>query len=497
MKRIIIFICIVFLFNGCSKLLDKEPLGEVSLSSAFITKDDGLESLMAVYNVLLNKREIGNQYAMWDIGADNAEKGGEGPSDGAFFNEVAYFTINSTSLVSEESWRNCYLGIHRANLTIKNVPTIDFEGNNELKERIIGEAKFLRAYFYFYLVTAFGDVPLITDPDVKVEEVKRDPKEQVYELIIEDLEDAANALPPKSEMATEEKGRATKGAAEAYLGKVYLYKHDFQDASKWFKKIINSGEYSLDPDFYHIFTMDAEFGMESIFEINYTYSSQYLNVVRNLKWIRQGSAGMYGYGFVCPTQNFIDEFESGDPRLWQTVYKNGDVMPDGKIADVGNSETGYMGKKAYLSADEFPPNGDPINAGKNDLVCRYGMVLLWYAESENENGNSSEALKYLNKIRKRARQGESTVLPDVTVIDQELLRKAIWHEERTEYGLENQRYWDLLRQNRLGEVMTAYSQNYPNSNKGKNFRKGVNELFPIPQDEIDLSQGNLTQNPGY
>src|SRR5699024_10589218 len=123
---------------------------------------------------------------------------------------------NSTSLVSEESWRNCYLGIHRANLTIENVPKIDFDGDNGLKERIIGEAKFLRAYFYFYLVTAFGDIPLIIDPDVKVEEVKRDPSELIYELIIEDLKYASEVLPKKSKLSMDERGRVTKGAAEAY-----------------------------------------------------------------------------------------------------------------------------------------------------------------------------------------------------------------------------------------------------------------------------------------
>lgn len=171
-------------------------------------------------------------------------------------------------------------------------------------------------------------------------------------------------------------------------------------------------------------------------------------------------------------------------------------MPDGKVADVGNSETGYLNKKAYLLADEFPPTGDARHSGKNELVYRYGMLLLWYAEAANENGNTHEALLALNQIRARARQGNDTVLPAVTTTDRAALRQAIWHEQRVEYGMENLRYFDLIRQNRAGEVLRGYAEKY-NTVKGRNFRDGINELFPIPQTEIDLSQGKLTQNNGY
>jgi tetratricopeptide (TPR) repeat protein len=492
MKQFILNIILILFIVGCEGFLDKEPLGVVSESSAYQSQSDAMKALTSVYNTLLNYPGY-DGYSIYDIAADNAEKGGEGPSDGGYFNEIAYFTLTSSNTVALQVWRNAYLGVRRANLVIENVPGIEMDQG--IKERIIGEAKFLRAYNYFILVTMFGDVPLITNVEIESSEIERTSKDQVYGLAIQDLMEAAEVLPLKSELSSDEMGRITKGAAQAYLGKVFLYQRNFQEAEIWFKKVIDSNEYHLDPDYYHIFTVAGEFGPENIFEINHTYNPQFLTA-RNLGTIRQGSAGMYGYGFANPTQDFVDEFEPGDPRLWQTVYAEGDILPDGKIADVGNSETGYMNKKAYLMEGEFPPTGDAIHSGKNEIKLRYGMLLLWYAEAANQNGNTQQALGALNKVRSRARQGNPGVLPDVTVTAKDQLQKEIWHEQRVEYGMENHRFFDLVRQGRAGEVLRAYAEKY-NTVKGRGFRDGINELFPIPQTEIDLSQGKLKQNPGY
>ncbi|MFT3949749.1 MAG: RagB/SusD family nutrient uptake outer membrane protein [Agriterribacter sp.] len=493
MKKLslLIYMVITLLSLGCSKLLNKEPLGTLSESSAYVTADDAMAALVAAYNPLLNYSGY-DGYNIYDIASDDALKGGEGPSDGSYFNEIAYFTIPTSNTVASQVWKNSFLGVHRANLVLAHVPAIEMDQNT--KERILGEAKFLRAYYYFILVTLFGDVPLITTPDVESAGVERSPKDNIYKLIREDLLAAIDVLPAKSKILSDEKGRVTKGAAQAYLGKVFLYEKNFEEAAIWFKKVIDSNEYSLDPDYYHVFSIDGEFGKEPIFEINYKYDAKFS--ARNLSTIRMGSAGMYGYGFCCPSQDFVDAFEPGDPRLWQSVYKNGDIMPDGRIADIGNSETPYMGKKAYLLLSEYPPTGDPINSEKNDIKLRYGMLLLWYAESANENGNIEEALNALNQVRQRARQGDPDVLPDVSVTDKETLRAKIWQEERVEYGLENHRFFDLVRQGRAGTVLRAYAAKY-NSEKGKNFKDGINEVLPIPQTEIDLSQGKLKQNLGY
>jgi len=492
MRHKILFLAILSLNVGCETLLDKEPLAVVSENSAYQSESDAMKALTSVYNTLLNYPGY-DGYSIYDIAADNAEKGGEGPSDGGYFNEIAYFTLTSSNTVALQVWRNAYLGIRRANLVIENVPGIEMDQYN--KSRIVGEAKFLRAYNYFILVTLFGDVPLITDVLYDRDAVIRTPKDQVYEQIVTDLKEAADVLPLRSELEADELGRVTKGAAQAYLGKVYLYQKNFPEAETWLRTVIESDQYALEPDYYRIFTVAGEFSRENIFEINHIYNAQYLTA-RNLSTIRQGSAGMYGYGFGNPTQDFVDAFEPGDPRLWQTVYAEGHVLPDGKIADVGNSETGYMNKKAYLMESEFPPTGDASHSGKNEIKLRYGMLLLWFAEAANQNGNYVTAVTALNEVRRRARQGDPDVLPDVQFIDKDQLEKAIWHEQRVEYGMENHRFFDLVRQGRAGEVLRSYAEKY-NTVKGRNFRDGINELFPIPQTEIDLSQGRLTQNFGY
>lgn len=492
MKHLILCLVIISITVSCEDMLDKAPLGVVSEVSAYKSESDAFKALASAYNPLLNFPGY-DGYSIYDIAADNAEKGGEGPADGAYFNEIAHFTLTSSNTVALQVWRNSYLGVRRTNLIIENVPAIEMD--QAVKGRIIAEAKFIRAYNYFILVTLFGDVPLITTVEVQSTDVVRTPREIVYEQIIKDLNEAVDVLPLRSELSHDELGRVTRGAAQAYLGKVFLYQKKFADAETWFKKVIDSNEYGLDPNYSHIFTVAGEFGIENIFEINHMYSPQFL-AARNLGTIRQGSAGMYGYGFANPTQDFVNAFEPGDPRLWQTVYKNGDVLPDGKIADVGNSETGYMNKKAYLREDEFPPTGDPIHSGRNEIKLRYGALLLWYAEAANENGNTQPALDALNQVRQRARQGVPDVLPDVDVTDKAQLREKIWHEQRVEYGMENERFFDLVRQGRAGTVLRAYAEKY-NTVKGKNFRDGINEFLPVPQSEIDLSQGRLEQNFGY
>jgi starch-binding outer membrane protein, SusD/RagB family len=137
-----------------------------------------------------------------------------------------------------------------------------------------------------------------------------------------------------------------------------------------------------------------------------------------------------------------------------------------------------------------------LQAGRDDIYMRLGKVYLWYAEAANEIGKTTEALKYLNEVRKRARQGNNAVLPDVTVTDKDALRQAIWKEQRVEFGQEYERFFELVRQGRAGQVLRAYAAKY-NTAKGQGFRDGVNEVFPLPQSEINLSKGKISQNPGY
>ncbi|SHG70652.1 Starch-binding associating with outer membrane [Fodinibius roseus] len=492
MKIITYLLVAAILTVGCSEILNKEPLGEVSESSAYTSDNDASQSLTSVYHVLLEFPSL-FRYGIFDIASDDARKGGEGASDGAWMREFSHYTLNSENEIAGWIWEYSYLGINRANRVLENVPDIEMDQNK--KDRILGEAKFLRAFFYFYLTTLYGDVPLITDSQVNTNEVERTSKNLVLELIYQDLRDASEVLPLKSQLSNQELGRATKGAAQAYLGKVFLYQGNFQNAESWFQRVIDSNEYSLDSKYARIFNIEGEFGPGNIFELNFRFDPQFPSVA-NAGTIRRGSAGMYGWGFSNPTQDLVDEFEPNDPRFQQTVFQDGDTLPDGKIGDVGNSETGYSSMKPYMSESETPPTGSPRDSGINEVLLRYGQLLLWYAEASNENGKTDQALNALNKVRERARQGNTNILPDVSTTDKDLLREKIWHEERVEYAMENKRWFDLVRQGRVGEVLRNYSEKY-NTSKGGNFQDGIHELFPIPQSEIDLSQGNLGQNPGY
>lgn len=484
--------------TGCDKTINKEPLAQINTSNAYVTAADAADAVTAAYTQLGANNwcctYVQNGFMYWVLGnvaSDDAEKGGESGSDQLYAKQIALFNIPTDNDAVRFAWSSQYIGVHRANLVLDNVPDIDMDEN--LKNQYLAEAKFLRAFYYFNLVRTFGDVPLILQSSMEKYDLTRTPKDEVYAQIIKDLEEAAEVLPSKGDYAAADRGRATQGAAWAYLGKVYLYMHNFPKAEEWFGKVISSNDYSLDPDYLNIFMRAGETDNEQIFQAQFK-NDQGAQPLNNQIGIVLGSRARGGWGFNCPTDDFVNAFEPGDPRLKQSVYKNGDIMPDGETADVGNSTTGYLSMKAYVPAYE-KVNGS-YQAGRDLLLMRLGKVLLWYAEAANENGHTTEALKALNEVRQRARQGHAGVLPDITQTNKTALRKIIWHEERVEFGQEYERFFELVRQGRVGDVMRAFAAKY-NTAKGAGFRDGVNEIFPIPQTEIDLSGGKIVQNNGY
>ncbi|MDT0684993.1 RagB/SusD family nutrient uptake outer membrane protein [Autumnicola psychrophila] len=499
-KLFTIVILLSFFITSCSDdILDKEPLAAISTSNAYVTAEDAVKALTAAYYPLTGNNwccgNYGNGgYMHWVLGnvaSDDTEKGGESGSDQLYAQQISLFNIPSDNDATRFAWENQYIGVHRANLVLDNVSDIDMD--EDLKNRILAEAKFLRAWYYFNLVKTFGDVPLVVEADLESYDLTRTPKQEVYDQIIKDLVEASQVLPEATEYSSNDRGRATKGAALAYLGKVYLYLDNFTEAEEYFGQVIDSNVYSLDPDYLGMFLREGENSPEHIFQVQFL-NDQGAEPVNNQLNTVFSSRAMNGWGFNLPTQDFVDAFEEGDPRLEQTVYKNGDVMPGGVIADVGNSTTGYMNKKYYVP--DYERIGGSLQAGRDDIYMRLGKVLLWYAEAANEIGKTEAALEALNAVRARARNGNASVLPDITVTDKDELRKIIWHEQRVEFGQEFERFFELVRQDRAAEVLHAYAEEYDTS-KGAGFREGVNEIFPIPQTEINLSDGTLTQNPGY
>jgi hypothetical protein len=493
-KLQIVFASIILLLQGgCESFLQKDPQGQLISSLFPVNASDALLATNAAYTTLRDNGYHFGLFPITDIMSDDAHKGSNPGDQQTTIGPYDNFTFNSTTDGGDLDrwWSTLYLGIKRANVVIEKIPLIQMD--TALRSEYVAEAKFLRATFYFDLVRAWGGVPIVTtlDPPAKL---VRSSKDQVYSLILSDLNYALNYLPEKSQQASKDIGRATKGAARSYLAKAYLFQGDFVNAEKYALQVINSHEYDLEPVFTDANSVNGEQGIESIFEIGASASEasdgpgdQYGNV--------QGVRGTpnRGWGFNRPTPDLRKSFEAGDPRLKGTIIDLLDVLDgdtikgDGQTPDVtllpDNSiwETECYNRKVWT-----PGNDVPSQFAYNRRLMRYADVLLMAAEASNENGETMQALTYLNKVRARARQGNNTILPDITETNKDLLRDLILNERRHELAMEGQRFWDLVRTNKAVSVLGPLG-----------FQSGKHELLPIPQNQIDLGQGSLTQNPNW
>jgi len=488
MKKLInirhIALLLLFLITGAcgDEFLEKKPLVTPTTETFFETEEHAIQATNAVYNLLRSwEVHVFSYIAITDIISDDADKGSE-PNDATFLLEIDNFNFDSRNVAFSTVWRGYYRGIYRANLAIQNIP--DIEMDETLKARLIGENKFLRAYFYFNLVRWFGGVPLILEPLQPGEyEQPRDPAQAIYDQIIQDLEGAAAALP--ASYGGSNIGRVSSGSAKGMLARVYLTLQDYPNAEQYALEVINSGEYELFPDYDLLFQEAGENSSESVFEVqNEAFEvgdggSQY-NQVQGVR----GTPNL-GWGFNRPSDDLVASYERGDPRRDATILYVGEVLPDGSaiVQDNPNMINERYNQKAWVP--DHP--GGLGNGPGNIRILRYADVLLMAAEALNENGKSAQALPYLNRVRARAR-GDRSVLPDITSAEQNELREIIWRERRSELAMEQHRWFDLLRQDRAAEVMKAV---------GKDFIEGKHELMPVPATEIDLSGGLIQQNPGY
>ena len=483
------FVMLLFVLAGCESFLDKEPQGALTQTTFPTSASDALLAVNATYGTMLDVSFHSGTFPILDIMSDDACKGSNPTDQSAEIGPYDNFTFTKTGYELKSWWATLYMGIKRANVVIEKVPVIEMDVN--LRNRYVAEAKFLRALFYFDLVRAWGDVPLIlnTNPASNLE---RSPKADVYKQIKEDLLSAIAGLDEKNTQPTAELGRATKGSAKALLAKVYLFDGDFVNAEKYALEVINSKHYGLEPLFVNASSVDGEHGIESVFEIGAigleaAGGNQYANV--------QGVRGTpnRGWGFNRPTPNLRASFEEGDPRLKGTIIDLGDVIDgiiivgDGTTPDVTRDNEGnILETECYNRKVWTPGNNVATQFGHNRRIIRYADVLLMAAEALNENNKPAEALIYLNKVRERARQGNNTILPDITTTEKNSLRNIILNERRHELALEGHRFWDLVRTNKAAEVLGPLG-----------FVTGKNELLPIPQSEIDISQGTLKQNPNW
>jgi hypothetical protein len=502
--------------GGCDSMLDVEPQGEQTSANFFRTADDANRALAGAYSAIQQQKRLtyqgapeflaGYDMVFGDVASDDAFKGGESQNDQPDIDDVQTFTVNPNNLYVVKMWSSLYEAVTRSNRILNRVPDIDMDEAE--KEEILAEARFIRAYSYFYLLQAFGMDPatnngpgiVLLDGPVTIgaADQPRSPEPDVWAQIEDDLQVGIDVLPRKSQRDPSDYGRATLGAAKALKVKAHIFQKEWPDAERLAQEIIGSGEYDLAPDFASIFRTSGEHGPGSIFEINYaTLPNQIEGYFGN---VYQASRSTWGFGFENPTQDLVDAFDSNDPRLDATIIFDGEEMPDGTVVDGGESRSGYHNEKIWIPQAEYPQNnGQGIFAGPSNVrYIRFANLLLWHAEAANENGKPGVARESLNKVRRRARDTDSNpnndpagVLPDVTTSDQGELREAIYRERRLELAMEDLRFFDILRQGRAADILGS-GGSFP-----AGFTPGTHERMPIPQREIDLSGGVLTQNSGY
>lgn len=475
MKKLFVFIAIISLIS-CQGILDKDPLGTLDAGSFFQTANDAEQAINAAYQPLLFSSGNNNFYwAFGQIASDEAVTGGDGSRAG--LTELDAFTHTPRTEEFGSFWALNYRGIAQCNLVLDKLPAVQMDATQ--KARIEGEAYFLRAYYYFLLTQVFGDVVLytkVTPPDeLKVPKTAR---AEIYNQIVADCDAAAERL-PLSHSSTNV-GRATRGAAYALAAKTYLYSKNWEKVLEYVGKVKNLGIYGLMADYQDNFRENTQNNQESVWEIQ--HSNLELGVGNSLNQWWLSKKVVDGYGFAEVTQQYYDAFDPTDPRRSFTIASNNQDY-FGVVYKNSFSSTRFSPRKYLQAASEVTQKADgDINYG----AIRYAEVLLWEAEAAAELGRPTDALTVLEQVRARARAqaaNPATALPPVTTTVQQELIEAVRRERQFELGFECHRFFDLVRwgiaKDRLPE-----------------FQVGKNEVFPIPQSEIDLNP-QLRQNAGY
>jgi tetratricopeptide (TPR) repeat protein len=481
----------LIMVSGCEDFLDKPLQGELTQSSFPTSAEDALLATNAVYNILRVNSYNQGLFPILDIMSDDGRKGSNPADAASTVGPYDNFTHIPTEGNISRWWSTLYEGVKRANVVIEKVPVITMDDSQ--KNFYLGQAYFLRALFYFDLVRAWGGVPLVTTTSPAVG-MPRASKPEVYDLIKIDLQQAIQFLPEKSDIASADLGRASKGAAKSLLAKVYLFDGDFANAEKYAMEVINSGQYALETNFEDANSEAGKLGVESIFEVVAlpfenlaSGGNQYANI--------QGVRGTpnRGWGFNRPSVNLQDSFEPNDPRLELTVIRLGEVLDgvviagDGQTPDETRDANNVLIETECYNQKVWTPGVNvPTQFGHNRRMIRYADVLLIAAEALNQNNKPADALIQLNKVRERARGGNGAILPDIVTTDKTQLDNVIFNERRHELAMEGHRLWDLIR---TGRAQTALGP--------LGFTANKDEFLPIPQSEMDLTQNSWDQNPGW
>jgi len=539
LKQFIIVLLIALSFISCKKQLEKSPLDEFSTTTFWTSESNAMLALNAIYRggLYVNGGNP-NPNGWWsyqgliflEAASDNAY---EGQGDNNNFNIISSGTLTSNTDILLQYWTPAYRAIAQCSDFLENIGKVNMDGTRKM--RLIAEVRFIRACQYFYLSQYFGSVPLITKTLTPEEAntVSKATHEDLVNFVITELTAATVDLPRFKDIPSIETGRACKQAALAFLGRIQLAEGFFADAANTYKTIIDFGDNIIDPDYSSIFLEDNENSAENIFSIQYIpdlFSNvimqhtaprsmggfSFMNPLGSLMEAYQFSDGT-SFSYDDPRYDYTDIGKNRDPRLGYTIYYNNAPFRDTKIYTHPdsvksldqithlNSKTGYLMKK-YIKEDF---TGNKVTGyGGNMPIIRYAEVLLSYLEAKLEAGQPiDQALldATINKVRGRA----SVHMPPIMETNATLLRPILRNERRVELAMEGIRYWDLLRWKIADQVLDAdfYGHPYPVSKAAirkknasapndpyhrwfvttRNFRKGIDEPWPIPQAEVNIN----------
>jgi hypothetical protein len=467
---------ILIMFCSCN-LLDQTSESSFTPDNFYKNADDAKAAVNAVYDPL-NSQNMYDQ-AMWvlqDQATDDAEWGGGRSTANQAKNDLDKYTFTPATSTFQSVWTTAYQAINRANAVLDRVPAVPMD--TALKSRLLAEAKFMRGFYYFTLVRLFGGVPLVLQETTSLNDlaVKRATTDEVYTQIIADFTAAENVLPLTYGGA--DAGRATRGAATAFLAKVYLTREDWPNAATKAKEVMDLGVYGLWDNFADAFALPNKNGKEAVFEVQAVGGGL--------------GEGSYMQGYMRPNFDRVNGIAGfGDDPVTANLYNT--YRAQDKRRDVTIKLYSPTGTPAAPASITFPafvhkyldPAATANGEGSNNFpIIRYADVLLMYAEALNEQaaGNTA-AYDAVNSIRKRAG------LEDLSItLSQDQFRDSVLLERRLELAFEGHRWYDLVRTKRLISAMKA--QNATITVDEHNY------LYPIPQTERDVNP-NLTQNPIY
>lgn len=506
-QKILLITAVLIGCSSCKKYLDLTNPNQQTTATFWKTEDDATAAVNAVYqSMYYDGTFMRMAQCALDFRADDVQS----PSPWDVLSNTASFKGQNNSIMQQWLWIAFYGGVTRANFVLDNIDKVPFK-DQTLHNRLRGEALFLRALDYYYLVTFFNNIPLITKFYDNSSEYfpSQVPAQDVWTQIYKDFDEASQLLPVFYTGA--DVGRATKGAALAFLGKSYLFNQKYDLASAKFLQVMNLGVYDLVPNYSDNFTETNENNQESIFEIQFSRDVG----GTTLGWVSSPAADWskttaravtfgpapFGWGDAAPSQWIVNEYlkektttGADDPRLRATIYYNypGCTLYGQSFQTVYAADLSKIGVKKYGNGDSGRPDEKDWRSGINERLMRYADVLMMYAECQNELGNTAECAKYIQRIRNRA------TLPDrqaeFAALTKEQMRDRIAHERALEFALEGHRFDDIRRWGWL-QNPTKLAELISHDAEFNSYVPG-REFFSIPQAEIDVNK-NLKQNAGY